>query len=464
MQNMKDIAMLLAIIHMTGSHSEACASQMNATDLSALKDSYMKEYESYQCKNLKLDMSRGKPGPDQLILSAPMLDVLSSQSALSALDGTDCRNYGCLDGIPEAKELMGSLLGLPAESMIVGGNSSLNMMYDTIARAMLHGVYGSPSPWCRLEKVKFLCPVPGYDRHFAICQHFGIEMICVPMNQDGPDMDLVEKLVSEDDSIKGIWCVPKFSNPNGLTYSDEVVRRFANLAPKAPDFRIFWDDAYFVHELTDEKVKLLNLFEEAKKTGKEDMVFVFCSTSKISYPGSGLAAMGASFHNIQNIKMQMAVQTIGNDKMNQLRHVRFFGNKQGVLEHMKKHAELIRPKFQLVERILEEELGFCGIARWTNPKGGYFISLDTQPGCAKRVISLCRQAGVAMTPAGSTYPYGMDSEDSNIRIAPTYPTLEELEPATKILCLCIKIATIEKMIAQASEQETAPQNAYAIAQ
>ena len=422
------------------------------------------KFQEIKGKGLKLDMSRGKPSEAQLNLSMGMMDVLNSTTDLRCSVGVDCRNYGVLDGIPEAKELMGSLLGLPAESMIVGGNSSLNMMYDTIARAMLHGVYGSPSPWCRLEKVKFLCPVPGYDRHFAICQHFGIEMICVPMNQDGPDMDLVEKLVSEDDSIKGIWCVPKFSNPNGLTYSDEVVRRFANLAPKAPDFRIFWDDAYFVHELTDEKVKLLNLFEEAKKTGKEDMVFVFCSTSKISYPGSGLAAMGASFHNIQNIKMQMAVQTIGNDKMNQLRHVRFFGNKQGVLEHMKKHAELIRPKFQLVERILEEELGFCGIARWTNPKGGYFISLDTQPGCAKRVISLCRQAGVAMTPAGSTYPYGMDPEDSNIRIAPTYPTLEELEPATKILCLCIKIATIEKMIAQASEQETAPQNAYAIAQ
>ena len=284
------------------------------------------------------------------------------------------------------------------------------------------------------------------------------------MKEDGPDMDLVEKLVGEDDSIKGIWCVPKFSNPTGLTYSDEVVRRFANLAPKAPDFRIFWDNAYFVHELTDQKVELLNLFEEAKENGKEDMVFIFCSTSKISYPGSGLAAMGASFHNVQNIKMHMTVQTIGNDKMNQLRHVRFFGSKQGVLEHMRKHAQLIRPKFRLVEQILEEELGFCGIARWTRPEGGYFISLDTQPGCAKRVVDLCQKAGVIMTPAGATYPYGVDPDDTNIRIAPTYPTLEELEPAARILCLCIKIATIEKMIAQTSEKETAPQAPYAIAQ
>ena len=436
---------------------------LSKAELQKVFDELSAEYKGYQAKNLALNMARGKPSAKQLELALGVLEALKARSEFANSNGDDCRNYGLWDGLPEMKRIFADMVGVPASQVILGNNSSLMMMFEVISRGFSHG-YNGCTPWCKLDKKKFLCPVPGYDRHFAICQHFGIEMICVPMNQDGPDMDLVEKLVSEDDSIKGIWCVPKFSNPNGLTYSDEVVRRFANLAPKAPDFRIFWDDAYFVHELTDEKVKLLNLFEEAKKTGKEDMVFVFCSTSKISYPGSGLAAMGASFHNIQNIKMQMAVQTIGNDKMNQLRHVRFFGNKQGVSEHMKKHAELIRPKFQLVERILEEELGFCGIARWTNPKGGYFISLDTQPGCAKRVISLCRQAGVAMTPAGSTYPYGMDPEDSNIRIAPTYPTLEELEPATKILCLCIKIATIEKMIAQASEQETAPQNAYAIAQ
>lgn len=461
MQNMKDIAALLAMNHLTGAKSDLLASKMTTEGLTALKKTYLEEYEAYKQQGLHLDMSRGKPGPDQLILSAPMLDVLSSHSDLSASDGTDCRNYGCLDGIPEAKELMGNLLGIPAENMIVGGNSSLNMMYDTVSRAMLHGVYGSPKPWCRLEKVKFLCPVPGYDRHFAICQHFGIEMICVPMKEDGPDMDLVERLVCEDDAIKGIWCVPKFSNPTGQTYSDEVVKRFANLSPKAPDFRIFWDNAYFVHELTDEQVPLLNLFEEAKKNGKEDMVFIFCSTSKISYPGSGLAAMGASFHNIQNIRMQMSIQTIGNDKMNQLRHVRFFRDKAGVIAHMEKHAQLIGPKFQLVEQILEQELGYCGIAHWTNPKGGYFISLDTQPGCAKRVIALCREAGVVMTPAGSTYPYGLDPEDTNIRIAPTYPTLEELEPAAKIFCLCVKIATIEKMISEIAQEEKIP---YAIAQ
>lgn len=464
MQNKKDIAMFLAINHLAGDQGDRPVSRSSSADLAALKDHYMKEYEDYKCKGQKLDMSRGKPGPDQLALSAPMLDVLSSQSDLSASDGTDCRNYGCLDGIPEAKKLMGGLLGLPAENMIVGGNSSLNMMYDTVARAMLHGVYDSPKPWCRLKKVKFLCPVPGYDRHFAICQHFGIEMINIPMNEDGPDMDLVERLVREDDSIKGIWCVPKFSNPTGLTYSDDVVRRFANLSPKAPDFRIFWDNAYFIHELTEERVPLLNLFSEAQKRGKEDMVFVFCSTSKISYPGSGLAAMGASFHNIQNIKMQMTVQTIGNDKMNQLRHVRFFRDEAGVLAHMEKHAQLIYPKFQLVERILEEELGYCGIARWTSPKGGYFISLDTQPGCAKRVVSLCREAGVAMTPAGATFPCGIDPEDANIRIAPTYPSLEELESAAKILCLCVKIATLEKMMAQTAGQETAPQSQLPLAQ
>ena len=464
MQNKKDIAMFLAINHLAGDQGDRPVSRPSSADLAALKDHYMKEYEDYKCKGQKLDMSRGKPGPDQLALSAPMLDVLSSQSDLSASDGTDCRNYGCLDGIPEAKKLMGGLLGLPAENMIVGGNSSLNMMYDTVARAMLHGVYGSPKPWCRLKKVKFLCPVPGYDRHFAICQHFGIEMINIPMNEDGPDMDLVERLVREDDSIKGIWCVPKFSNPTGLTYSDDVVRRFANLSPKAPDFRIFWDNAYCIHELTEERVPLLNLFSEAQKRGKEDMVFVFCSTSKISYPGSGLAAMGASFHNIQNIKMQMTVQTIGNDKMNQLRHVRFFRDEAGVLAHMEKHAQLIYPKFQLVERILEEELGYCGIARWTSPKGGYFISLDTQPGCAKRVVSLCREAGVAMTPAGATFPCGIDPEDANIRIAPTYPSLEELESAAKILCLCVKIATLEKMMAQTAGQETAPQSQLPLAQ
>ncbi len=459
MQNRKDISMFLATHYLAEAQEDRPGSPASADGLAAWMNHYKKEYEAYKRKGQRLDMSRGKPGPDQLALSAPMLDVLSSQSDLAAADGTDCRNYGCLDGIPEAKQLMGGLLGLPAENMIVGGNSSLSMMYDTVARAMLHGVYGSPEPWCRLKKVKFLCPVPGYDRHFAICQHFGIEMINIPMNEDGPDMDLVERLVREDDSIKGIWCVPKFSNPSGLTYSDQVVRRFARLSPKAPDFRIFWDNAYFIHELTEEQVPLLNLFLEARKNGREDMVFIFCSTSKISYPGSGLAAMGASFHNIQNIKMHMTVQTIGNDKMNQLRHVRFFRDEAGVLAHMEKHAQLIYPKFQLVERILEEELGCCGIARWTRPKGGYFISLDTQPGCAKRVVSLCREAGVVMTPAGSTFPCGIDPDDTNIRIAPTYPSLEELESAAKILCLCVKIAAAEKMMAQTAGQEAAPQKA-----
>lgn len=461
MQNMKDISLLLALRSMADSMNEPVYSAMTTDTMTSLKKKYMKEYDSFKCKNMKLDMSRGKPAADQLALSSGMLDVLSSEDYLSAA-GLDCRNYGVLDGLPEVKALMGDLMGVPAENVIVGGNSSLNMMYDTVARAMLHGVYGSEKPWCRLDSVKFLCPVPGYDRHFAICQNFGIEMINVPMTEEGPDMDLVEKLVSEDESIKGIWCVPKFSNPTGITYSDETVRRFANLSPAAKDFRIFWDNAYLVHELYDESVSLLNIFDEAKKTGKEDMIFQFCSTSKISWSGAGLAAMACSFHNRENIRMHMTVQTIGTDKMNQLRHLRFFKDMDGIHEHMKKHAALIRPKFQMVESILEKELGYCGIASWTHPMGGYFISLTTQNGCAKRVIELCREAGVTMTPAGATHPYGIDPEDNTIRIAPTYASLEELEPAAHILSLCVKIATVEKMLSES--EEDSGERLWAIAQ
>ena len=446
MQNMKDIAMLLAINHMTGSHSEACVSQMNATDLSALKDSYMKEYESYQCKNLKLDMSRGKPGPDQLILSAPMLDVLSSQSALSALDGTDCRNYGCLDGIPEAKELLADMTEVSPDNIIIYGNSSLNVMYDTVARSMTHGVCGS-TPWCKLDEVKFLCPVPGYDRHFAITEYFGIKMINIPMTESGPDMDLVEQYVNNDPSVKGIWCVPKYSNPQGITYSDETVLRFARLKPAAEDFRIYWDNAYGIHHLYEDKQdNLIEILMACKQEGNPDMVFKFCSTSKVSFPGSGVAAIGASKRNIDFIKQQMTIQTIGHDKLNQLRHVRFFKDIHGMVLHMRKHADILRPKFETVLNGLKNELGGLEIGSWLEPRGGYFISFDALPGCAKAIVAKAKEAGLVMTPAGATFPYGKDPQDSNIRIAPSYPTPEELAVAVELFVLCVKLVSIDKIL------------------
>jgi DNA-binding transcriptional MocR family regulator len=412
------------------------------------REKLLAEYEVYKSKGLKLDMSRGKPGAEQLNLSLPMLDALNSVSDFTAEDGTDCRNYGVVDGIPEAKRLMASLMGVQPDEVIVGGNSSMNMMYDAIARAMTHGMCGAGKPWMKQNKVKFLCPVPGYDRHFAVCEHFGIEMINISMNADGPDMDVVEKMVNGDEAVKGIWCVPKFSNPSGITYSDEVVRRFANLSPKAPDFRIFWDNAYFIHDLYEPRVELLNLFSEAKKTGKEDMVLMFSSTSKVSYPGAGIAALAASRRNIEIIKKQMNVQTIGYDKMSQLRHARYFKSVDFVHEHMKKHAEILRPKFELVLSEMEKELAPLGIAEWEKPLGGYFISLNTMNGCAKQVVALCREAGVVLTPAGSAYPYKQDPNDSNIRIAPSFPPIGELAVTAKLLCLCVKMAAAEKLIKQ----------------
>ena len=422
--------------------------ELTKEELLTLKAELNAAYEDAKGKGLKLDMSRGKPAVNQLDMTMDFLDVVNSQSAMKAEDGMDVRNYGGLDGIPEAKKLMADILEVKPENVIVCGNASLTIMYDTVSRAMTHGILGN-TPWCKLEHVKFLCPVPGYDRHFGITEHFGIEMINVPMTPEGPDMDLVEKLVSEDPAIKGIWCVPKYSNPQGYSYSDETVRRFAALTPAAPDFRIFWDNAYAIHHLYEDESKqekILNILEECEKAGNPDMVYEFASTSKVSFPGSGVAAMATSKANIAFIKKQMGIQTIGYDKINQLRHVKFFKNFDGVKAHMMKHAALLRPKFDAVLSMLDKELKDAEIAAWTKPQGGYFISLDVMEGCAKKVVSMCKDAGMILTGAGATYPYGKDPKDSNIRIAPSYATPEDLVKASKILIVCTKIATIEKML------------------
>ena len=421
--------------------------QMNKEQLLAEKDALLKQYGEYKAKGLKLDMSRGKPAPEQLDLSIDML-LHCLDGDYKSSNGIDCRNYGILDGIPEAKKLFEEMLGIGDDEIIVGGNSSLQLMYDTIIRALHFGVYGGDKPWGASSKVKFLCPVPGYDRHFAICESLGIEMIPVQYKADGPDMDVVEKLVSEDEEIKGIWCVPMYSNPTGITYSDEVVRRFANLKPKAKDFRIFWDNAYCVHHLSDDHDTLLNIIEECKKAGNPDMVFQFTSTSKISFPGGGLAVIAASKNNIDFIKNQMTVQTIGFDKLNQLRHCKYFKNFDGIKAHMKKHAAIIQPKFSVVLYMLNKEISPLGIGKWVSPKGGYFVSFDAMEGCAKRIVSLAAEAGVVMTGAGATYPYGNDPKDSNIRIAPTFPSVHELRQGMEIFCVCVKLASVEKLLAE----------------
>lgn len=402
----------------------------------------MQEYEGYKQKGLKLDMSRGKPCTEQLDLSEPLLTILAHNSDCVGKNGVDYRNYGCLDGIPEAKELFADLLGLKPDNVIVCGNSSLNLMYDTVARAMMFGV-GGHKPWKDCGKISFLCVVPGYDRHFFVTQTFGINMISVPMLADGPDMDQIEQLVRSDASIKGIWCVPKYSNPDGITYSDEVVKRFANLSAAAPDFRIFWDNAYAVHDFDEQdQDTLLNIFDEAYRVGNEDMIYEFASTSKVTHPGAGVAVICASERNVAEIKKQMSAQTIGYDKLNQLRHVLYFGNADGLRAYMRKHAAIIRPRFEVVLRAFDQQL--TGIAEWHRPKGGYFISLNVPDGCASRVAQLMKEAGVVMTGAGATFPYGKDPRDRNLRIAPTYPTIEELKTAVDILCLCVKIAALEK--------------------
>ena len=403
------------------------------------------EYQGYQARGLSLDMSRGKPNTQQLDLCQGMLDTVSSSLGAVSESGIDCRNYGLLDGLPEVRRLLADMLQVAEDEIIVGGNSSLNLMYDCMTRALLYGVYGSDKPWCKEPEIKFLCPVPGYDRHFAITQHFGIKMINIDMTPEGPDMDQVERYIT-DPAVKGIWCVPKYSNPTGVTYSNRVVRRFAKLCPAARDFRIFWDNAYTIHDLYDEGDRLLDLFALLKDEGKEDMVFIFGSTSKISFAGAGLAAVAASTNNIRFMMRQMAIQTISYDKISQLMHVRFFGDYSGIKAHMKKHAAILRPKFELVEDILAEELSGLEVARWTKPRGGYFISFETMPGCAKRTVALCKEAGVVLTAAGAAFPYGIDPKNSNIRIAPSYPTLGELETAARLFCLAVKIASVENLL------------------
>ena len=419
---------------------------MSKEELLALKESLNKEYAEAKAKGLALDMSRVKPSAKQLDVSLGLLDTINSSSDLKALDGTDCRNYGVLDGIPEAKKLMADMMGTTPDHVIVYGNASLNIMYDQISRAYTHGILGN-TPWCKLDKVKFLCPVPGYDRHFAITERFGIEMINIPMSESGPDMGMVEEYVSKDASVKGIWCVPKYSNPQGYTYSEETVKRMAALKPAAEDFRIFWDNAYVIHDLYDDnKDEIADIISECEKAGNPDMVFEFASTSKVSFPGSGIAALATSANNIADIKKQLTIQTIGHDKLNQLRHVRFFKDINGLKEHMRKHAEFMRPKFEAVESVLEEELGGLGIGSWTEPKGGYFISFDAMDGCAKAIVAKCKEAGVKLTGAGATFPYGKDPKDSNIRIAPSFPTPEEMKQAADLFVLCVKLVSVEKLL------------------
>ena len=419
---------------------------MNKEQLAAEKERLEQQFNEYKAKGLKLDMSRGKPSPDQLDLSMEIMDHYGNEYVSE--NGIDCRNYGLLDGIPEAKAIFSEMLEVSSEQIIIGGNSSLQLMYDFVIRALQLGVLGSEKPWCKYDKVKFRCPVPGYDRHCAICESLGIEMINIDYKSDGPDMDEVERLVSSDESIKGIWCVPMYSNPTGISYSDEVVRRFAMLKPAAKDFRILWDNAYCVHHLSDEHDKIINIIEECEKAGNPDMVVEFASTSKISFPGSGVAVIAASRANIDFIKSQLTFQTIGYDKLNQLHHVQYFRDINGIMEHMKRHAAIVKPKFDAVLSALDREIAPLGIGEWNSPRGGYFISFDSLDGCAKRIVGLAKDAGVVMTGAGATYPYCRDPRDSNIRIAPTYPTVDELNLAMEIFCICVKLASVEKLLGE----------------
>ncbi len=417
--------------------------KMNKEELMAEKEAVLKKYHELKEMGLNLNMARGKPSTEQLELSNGMFDVLTRDDVVKTAGG-DLRNYGILDGIDECKEMFAQVLETTPQNVIVFGNSSLNIMYDTVSKAVTHGVLGS-TPWCKLDKVKFLCPVPGYDRHFAVTEAFGIEMINVPLNSDGPDMDMVEELV-KDEAVKGMWCVPKYQNPTGISFSDTVVKRIANMKPAAKDFRLFWDNAYCEHHFyKDDQDEILNILDECEKAGNADMPYVFTSTSKITWAGGGVAAMASSKDNIKSIKELMSIQTIGHDKINQMRHVKFFANYQGLKDHMMKHADLLRPRFEMVARSLKEGLDGLGIADWTEPKGGYFVSFNTLDGCAKRTVELCKEAGVVMTGAGATYPYGKDPKDANIRIAPSLPTVDELKKACEVFVTSVKLASLEKL-------------------
>lgn len=419
-------------------------SEMSRDELLAEKELMEQKYKEWQSKGLSLDMSRGKPSTQQLDLSMPLLDILDGKSIMKCMNGVETRNYGVLEGIVEARHLMAHIMDCKPEQVIIGGNSSLNMMFDTVARGYMFG-FGGCEPWGKQAKIKWLCPVPGYDRHFAITQHFGFEMINVPMNEDGPNMDIVEALVAADDTIKGIWCVPKYSNPQGIVYSDEVVRRMANLKPAAKDFRIFWDNAYAVHHLTKDKCKILNILKECEDADNPNLVFEFASTSKITFAGGGIAAIACNNKNREELKKTMTVQTIGYDKVNQIRHARFFETTT-VEKHMEKHAKLLKPKFDMVCETLEKDLIPAGVGKWINPKGGYFITFEAPEGTASRIVELCNGCGVILTAAGAPYPYHMDPKDSVIRFAPSLPPVEELEKAAEIFTVCARIAALEKLV------------------
>ena len=418
--------------------------EYSAEQLAAELDSLREEYGDYRSMGLNLNMARGCPGKEQLSLSLKMLDIIHSDSDCRTEDGSDCRNYGVLEGIPECKKLMAEMLEVDPDMVMVGGNSSLNMMFDTISCFMTKPVVEGMPAWGEVPDRKFICPVPGYDRHFGITEYFGFQMLPVPMTFDGPDMDAVEHLI-KDPTVKGIWCVPKYSNPQGITYSDATVRRFASLKPAARDFRIMWDDAYCIHDLTDTPDHLISIMQECKKTGSIDLPICFCSTSKITFPGSGVAAMAASPNNMKVIKKKYKFQTIGYDKINMLRHVRFFGDFGGILEHMQKHRAILEPRFDLVIGKIESQLSEYGVIRYLKPNGGYFVCVDVMDGTAKRVVELCKKAGVILTPAGATYPYGKDPRDSNIRIAPTFPSIEELGKAMDVFCVCVRLAAVERL-------------------
>lgn len=417
---------------------------LTVNQLRSEKENCIKELEKITANGLTLDLSRGKPSKSQLALSLGMLDVINSESILNSEAGVDCSNYGGLDGIAEAKRLMAGIMDTKPENVLMGGNSSLTLMFQIISHGMTEGILGA-TPWYRVENRKFLCPVPGYDRHFAITEHFGFELISVPMKEDGPDMDIVEELI-KDEAVKGIWCVPKYQNPTGIVYSEEVVKRFANLKPAADDFRIFWDNAYCVHAFIGENAEIPDIIEECERAGRPDMVYEFSSTSKITFPGAGISAVATSKNNLEDIKSFLKYSTIGPDKLCQLMHARYFKDIDGIYAHMKKHAEILRPKFEEAYKVLEKELGVCGIASWTAAEGGYFFSFNTMSHCAADIVKMCGKYGVKFTPAGATHPYGKDEDDNDIRIAPTFATLDEIKTATRVLALCTKIVSIDRLL------------------